>query len=66
MFDGDEFFAQFLRQFGVRRKVHTMLLENLLVNESLQQVIDIVAAEMGVSVGGEDLVDVAFAGGDEL
>src|SRR4029077_13949692 len=41
-------------------------LQNLLVDESLQEIVDIVAAEMGVAVGREHLVNVAFTGGDQL
>jgi len=41
MFDGDQVFAQFLREFRVRRKIDAMLLENFLVHESLKQVIDV-------------------------
>ena len=37
-----------------------------MMDEGLQEIVDIVAAEMRVAVGGEDLVDVAFAGGDQL
>ncbi len=36
------------------------------MNESLEQIVDVVAAEVGVAVGGEDLIDVAFAGGDKF
>src|SRR5579864_2599061 len=43
-----------------------MFLQDFFVDERLQQIIDVVATEMGVAVGGEDLVDVALAGGDEL
>src|SRR5229473_7217380 len=66
MFDGDQVFAQFLREFRVRRKIDAMLLENFLVHKSLKQVIDVVTAQVRVAVGGEHLVDIAFVGGDEL
>jgi len=64
--DGDKVFAQLLRKFGVRREIDAVFLKNFLVNESLQQIIDVVAAEVRVAVGGKHLVDIAFAGGDEL
>src|ERR1700732_1555199 len=37
-----------------------------LVDEGLEQIVDVVAAEVGVAVGGEHLVNVAFAGGDKF
>src|ERR1700732_4400858 len=37
-----------------------------LVDEGLEQIVDVVAPEMGVAVGGEHLVNVAFAGGDKF
>src|SRR6202047_5113069 len=37
-----------------------------LVDEGLEQIVDVVATEMGVAVGGEHLVNVAFAGGDKF
>ena len=64
MLDGDECFAQFLREFTVRREVDLVFLKNLFVDKGLKQVVDVVAAEVRVSVGGKHLVDVAFGGGD--
>ena len=43
-----------------------MLQESCSWHEGLQQIVDVVAAEVRVAVGREDLIDVAFAGGNEL
>ena len=66
MLQGDEGLAQFLGEFGVRRKVDLIFLKNLLVDKRLQEVVDVVPAEMGVTVRREHLIDVAFSGGDEF
>src|SRR6266849_3508442 len=62
----DEFFAKFLREFAVGRKVNFIVLENLFVDESLQQIVNVVAAEVRVAVGGKNLEDVAFGGGNQF
>src|SRR6267142_713483 len=66
MLQAEQGFAQFLREFAMRRKVNFFVLKNELVNKSLEQIINVVAAEVRVAVGGEHLIDVAGAGGDEL
>src|SRR5208282_2523220 len=66
MLNGDEGLAQFLCKFAMRREVDFVGLKNLLVNERLQQVVDIIPAEVRIAVGREDLVDVAFSRGDEF
>ena len=40
--------------------------EIAVMDESLQEIIDVVAAEVRVAVGGEHLINVAFAGGDQF
>ena len=50
----------------MRSEIDFVLLQDLFVSKGLQQIVDIIAAEVRVAVGGEDLVDVAFAGGDEF
>ena len=48
------------------REVDLVLLKNLLVDEGLEQIVDVVAAEVRVAVGRKHLIDVAFGGGDQL
>src|SRR5436853_934923 len=62
----DQRFAKLLREFAVGREIDFIVLENLLVDKGLQKIVNIIAAEMGVAVGGENLIDVAVAGGNEL
>ena len=50
----------------MRGKINFIVLENQFVDKSLQKIIDVIATEMGVAVGGENLIDVAVAGGNEL
>src|ERR1700730_9318434 len=50
----------------MRREIEILGLQNALLDERLDQIVDIVAAEMSVAVGGEDLIDVAFTGGDKF
>src|SRR5580704_3150329 len=66
MLDSDERLAQFLCEFAVRREVELVFPKNLFVDEGLEQVVDVVAAEVRVAIRREDLIDVAFGGGDEL
>src|SRR5579864_8732540 len=66
MLDGNQLLAQLLCQFRMWGKIDAMLLENPFVNEGLQQVVDVVAAQVRVAVGRKHLIDVAFAGGDEF
>src|SRR5438128_1376304 len=57
----DQRFAKLLREFAVGREIDFIVLENLLVDKGLQKIVNIIAAEMGVAVGGENLVDVESA-----
>ena len=66
MLHGDERFAKLLRELGMGREIDAVLLKNFFVNKRLQQIVDVVAAEMRVAIGGKHLIDVAFAGGDQL
>src|ERR1700676_3163514 len=50
----------------MRREIEILGLQNALVDERLEQIVDMVATEMSVAVGGEDLIDVAFTGGDKF
>src|SRR5882762_10176746 len=59
-------FAKLLREFAVGREINFIMLENQFVDKNLQKIVDIVAAEMRVAVGRENLIDVAVAGGNEL
>src|SRR2546430_14958733 len=62
----DQRFAKLLREFAMRRKIDFIVLENQFVDKGLQKIVNIIAAEMGVAIGGENLIDVAVAGGNEL
>src|SRR5258708_4928229 len=62
----DQRFAKLLGQFAMRRKIELVVLENLFVDESLQQIIDVVAAEVRVAIGGKNLEDIALGRGNEL
>ena len=66
MLQGDERFAQLLGGFRTGGKIEAAILQHAMMHEGLQEIVDVVAAEVRVAVGGEDLVDVAFAGGDQL
>src|SRR5277367_401930 len=66
MFDRDEGFAQLLREFAVGREVEFVVLKNSFVDEGLEQIIDVVAAEMRVAIRRENLIDVAFGGGNQF
>src|SRR5882762_2285756 len=66
MLQADQGFAEFLCELAVRGKVDFMLLPDEFVYKSLQKIVDIVSAKVGVAIGGEYLIDVAVAGGDEL
>src|ERR1700719_23998 len=66
MFRGDERFAQILSELAMRREIEILSFADALVHKGLEQIVDIVATEMGVAVGGEHLVNVAFAGGDKF
>src|SRR5258708_29497301 len=59
-------FAKLLGQFAVRREINFIVLENQLVDKSLEKIVDVIAAEVRVTVGGKNLENVAFGGGDEL
>src|SRR5207302_18424 len=62
----DQRFAKLLREFAMRRKIDFIVLEYQFVDKGLQKIVNVVAAEMGVAIGGENLIDVAIAGGNEL
>src|SRR6266436_4501438 len=66
MLQADQGFAEFLREFAMGRKIDFILLQDKLVYKSLQKIVDIVAAEVRVAVGGEHLIDIALARGDEF
>jgi len=57
VFRGDQRFSQLLREFRLAGNIHAMLLENFFAYQRLQQIVDIVAAEMGIAVGGEHFED---------
>src|ERR1700719_12856 len=50
----------------MRREIEILGFTDAFVHEGLEKIVDVVAAEMGVAVGGKDLVDVAFDGGDKF
>src|SRR6266480_2801806 len=62
----DQRFAKFLRQFAMRRKVNFIVLENQFVDERLQKIVDVVATQVRVSIGGKNLEDIAFDCGNQL
>src|SRR5215469_2629007 len=66
MLEIDEGFAQLLGDFAVRRKVNLIVLQNSFVNQRLEKIVNIVAAEVGISIGGENLIDVTFFSRDEF
>src|SRR5205823_13712530 len=47
-------------------KINLVVLENFFVNECLQQIVDVVAAEVRVAVRRKHLINVAVARGDQL
>src|SRR5258708_38053229 len=55
----DQRLAKLLRQFAMRRKIELVVLENLFVDESLQQIIYVVSAKVRVAIGGKNLEDIA-------
>src|SRR5256885_14736284 len=61
----DQRFAKLLREFAVWRKINFIVLENQFVDEGLQKIVNIIATKMSVAVGGENLINVAVAGGNE-
>src|SRR6266699_1022661 len=66
VFHGDQRFSKFLGQFAMGRKIDLVVLKNQLVNERLEQIVNVVAAEMRVAVGREHLINIAVARGNEL
>ena len=66
MLQGDERFAQFLGGFRAGRKIEGADFAKREMDEGLQEIVDVVAAEVRIAVGGKNLVNVAFAGGDSL
>ena len=57
----DQRLAKLLRQLAVRRKINLVVLKNQFVDKSLKQIVDVVAAQVRVAVGRQNLVDVALA-----
>ena len=66
MLDVNERFAKLLGNFSVRRKIDFGLLKDQFVDKGLEQIVNVVAAEMRVAVGRKNLEDVAIGGGDEF
>src|SRR6185369_3064247 len=66
MFHRDQRLAQFLGQFWFADQFDFVLPRDLRIGESLQKIVDIVAAEVRIAVGGEYLVDIAFTGGNQF
>src|SRR6267154_273503 len=62
----DQRFAKLLSKLAVRREINFVVLENQFVGKGLQKIVDVVATQVGVAVGGENLIDVAVAGGNEF
>ena len=62
----DHGFAELLNLFATRIERDAKFLRDFRAREIEQGVVDIVAAEVRIAVGGEHLVDVAFGGADEL
>jgi NAD-specific glutamate dehydrogenase len=60
----DQFLAEFLGKLTVRGKIKLILQQDLLVDERLQQIVDIVATQVSVAVGGKYLIDVTVCRGD--
>ncbi len=50
----------------MRGKVDFVVLENLLVDKRLEEIVDVVAAEMRVAVGGKNLENIAIGRGNQL
>src|SRR5258708_5063923 len=65
MFQGNRSLAQLLQVFGGKNIIgHGS--HNLVLQEFKQQIVDVVAAEVRVTVGGKNLENVAFGGGNQL
>src|SRR6266850_4846703 len=62
----DQSFAQFLCQFAMRGKIDFFGLQDFFMDEGLQKIVDIVAAEVSVAIRCENLVNVAVVGGDQF
>ena len=62
--DRNQRFAQFLRDFAMWREIDLIRLQNLFVHESLQEIVDIVATQVRIAIGGKHLIDVAFVRGN--
>ena len=65
MLGGDQRLAQFLHGFRVRGEVHS-LRANFLARHVLQRIVNIVAAQMRVAIGGKHLINIALGGGDQF
>ena len=53
----DHRFADRLHGFAVAAKVETQVAANIVERDRDQQVVDVVAAEVGIAVGGDDFED---------
>src|SRR5438552_8722878 len=62
----DQRFAKLLGEFAMRRKINFIVLENQFVDKGLQKIVNVIATKMSVAVGGENLINVAVASGNEL
>ncbi len=65
MFQGNRSLAQLLQVFGGKNIIGDGL-HNLVLQEFQQQIVDVVAAEVRVTVGGKNLEDIALGRGDQL
>jgi len=62
----DQRFAKFLRQFAMRRKVNFHRAGGLVRGRRLEEIVDVVAAQVRVAIGGKNLEDIAIGRGDQL
>src|SRR6266571_1261913 len=59
-------FAQLLSNFAMRREIDFIMLKNQFVDKGLQKVVNVVAAEVRVTIGRKNLEDIAFGRGNKL
>src|SRR6266478_1887145 len=62
----DEGLAEFLREFAVRREIDFVVLKNQFVDESLEEIIDVVTAEVGVAVRGKNVEGITISRGNQF
>ncbi len=65
MLGGDQRLAYLLHGFRVRGKIHP-LRTDFFAGDGLQRVVDVIAAQVRVTVGRKDLVNVAVSRGDQF